>query len=126
VRVPGEPVWHGLADAEGRFAVLRPWPLLPGGLGGSPPAGGPPAERSWSVRVEVLSQPDHLDPLPGTPFPDVRSVLRQAPAGVWPVHPDDGGIEEPDWRGELGASGELTVRTEGSAKLLVSPHPSSP
>jgi hypothetical protein len=127
VLIPGEPVWHGLADAEGRFAALLPWPTLAEGLGGSPAGSqGPLSARSWSVRVEVLYEPGRLETLPGTAVPDSLSVLRQGAAGVWPVGPDDGGAEETGWDGELAYGGELVVRTEGLARLLVSPRTSPP
>lgn len=127
VLIPGEPVWHGLADAEGRFAALLPWPTLAEGLGGSPAGSqGPLSARSWSVRVEVLYEPGRREALPGTAVPDSLSVLRQGAAGVWPVGPDDGGAEETGWDGELAYGGELVVRTEGLARLLVTPRASPP
>jgi len=127
VLIPGEPVWHGLSDAEGRFAVLLPWPTLVEALGGSPPGSkGPLAARSWSVRVEVLAEPGRREALPGSAIPDCLSLLRQGAAGVWPVQPAEGGTEETEWTGELLYGGELVVRTEGLARLLVSPRLSSP
>jgi hypothetical protein len=127
VLISGEPVWHGLADAEGRFAVLLPWPTLAEGLGGSPAGSqGPLSARSWSVRVEVLYEPGRREALPGTAVPDSLSVLRQGAAGVWPVGPDGGGTQETGWDGELAYGGELVVRTEGLARLLVSAQPGSP
>jgi hypothetical protein len=127
VLIPGEPAWHGLADAGGRFAVLLPWPTLTAGLGGSPAGSeGPLSARAWSVRVEVLYEPGRREALPGTAVPDSLSVLRQGAAGVWPEDPATGGVEETGWDGELAYGRELAVRTEGLARLLVSPRVSPP
>lgn len=127
VLIPGEPAWHGLADAEGRFAVLLPWPTLTAGLGGSPAGSeGPLSGRAWSVRVEVLYEPGRREALPGTAVPDSLSVLRQGAAGVWPEDPAAGGVEETGWDGELAYGRELAVRTGGLARLLVSPRVSPP
>lgn len=127
VHIAGEAVHHGIADAAGRFAVLFPQPTLADGLGSSPGGSGRPLPgRTWNVRVEVLCQPGRLETLPGTSIPDTRSVLLQRPARLWPVRPEDGGGEQPEWHGQLSYGEELIVRTEGLSRLLVSPQPSSP
>jgi hypothetical protein len=119
---------HGLADAAGRFAVVLAYPPLPGGLTSSPPPASPafPSARSWGLALQVFYQPGDQRPLPGTTLPDYASVLAQEPARVWPTRPEDGGVEAPEWLGELTLGRELLVRTTGLSTLLVSPAPSSP
>lgn len=122
VEIPGEPPVYAVADAGGAFAAHFPYPTLPGGfrpLDASPP--GPPiGERAWQLRVSVLYQPDLLDPLPGSAYPDVRAVFSQAPAGVL-LDIDSSALPAAHWAGTLEFGGETVVRGPEASSLRVIP-----
>jgi hypothetical protein len=120
--------WNGIADAEGRFAVLLPWPAPAATLAGSPGTGGgqPLAGQSWDLTLRVAHGPGALPPLPGTILPDYGAILAQAPADLWADPPGAGSPSAPDWTGRLDFGAELTVRTAGLSRLLVGPGPASP
>lgn len=123
LRSPGESSWYGLADEGGRFALFLPYPALLDGLGGSPGNGNsaPLEERTWPLTIEVFWEPGSQQPLPGARVPDYLSLLHQAQGGVWPVRPQDGGVEQPLWSGDLEYGTQLDLATQGRSQLLVSP-----
>ncbi|MDA8018135.1 MAG: hypothetical protein MPN21_11875 [Thermoanaerobaculia bacterium] len=127
VDVDGEPSRYGLADETGRFAVFLPYPPPVDMLSGSPPGGTPPlGDRTFPITLTVHSVGGGLSPLPGADLPDYGELLRQLPASVWPVAPDDGGVAEPQWHGDLRWGRELVVRTAGDSRLLITPAASPP
>lgn len=129
VRIAGQPPRYGVADADGRFAVLFPLPPLPGGLPqlfssppgtGSPP-GPPVAERTWQVALSVDWEPALLAPLAGTDLPEYRQVLRQGAAGVIVDATSPPAVPVAEWTGTLGWDGPLVVRSAGATKLWIVP-----
>ncbi len=79
------PPVRGLADREGRVAILLPYPEpLPGpARPSSPPypAGTSLREQEWPVRLSVFFEP--ITPAPSVP--DLRRTLEQLPAIAWVV-----------------------------------------
>ena len=119
--IPGEPPVYAVADADGAFAAHFPYPTLPGGFRSlaSPP--GPPIdERAWQLDVSVFYQPELLEPLPGSAFPDVRAVFSQAPAAVLP-DTDSPAVPAAQWSGTLDLGGEVVVRGGEASALRVIP-----
>jgi hypothetical protein len=129
VGAPHGAVFHGLADASGRFAVLMPFPSLEEGFAGSPGSfghGSPIGDRGWDLTLAVNAQPRALATLPGTELPEYRSVLEQAPAELWRVEPDPSAISDPQLSLRLHFGEQLIVRTATLPELLVTPAPLSP
>jgi hypothetical protein len=129
IGAPHGAVFHGLADASGRFAVLMPFPSLEEGFAGSPGSfghGSPIGDRGWDLQLAVNAQPRALATLPGTPLPEYRSVLDQAPAEVWRVEPDPSANSDPQLSLRLQFGEQLIVRTGSLPELLVTPAPLSP
>lgn len=120
--------WQGVADTEGRFCVLLPWPEPVVALGGSPGTGGgqPLAGQSWSLTIEAACTSVPLPILPGTTLPDYGAILAQPPTDIWADAPGSGGMPASDWTGQLDYGAELVPRTTGLSKLLVGPAPVSP
>jgi hypothetical protein len=125
---PNGEVWHGVADAAGRYAVWMAYPAVDETPATSPPSGlgVPLLERTWPIRVEVFYSPGTRRPLPGTATPDYESVLSQHAASVWVDAPSAGGLETSEWTGDLRVGRELNPRTTGMTQLLVGPETSSP
>ena len=125
VEDPDGAVWTGICDAQGRFAVLLPWPAPavapagPPGVGGGAPLSG----QVWDLTVSVRFDPDGLPLLPGAGLPDLGDVLAQSAASVWADAPGEGGAPAPDWTGRLEQGEELVPRTAGSSRLLAGPAP---
>lgn len=128
VEDPDGAVWHGIADAAGRYAVLLPWPAPAVAPPGSPGLGGgvPVSAQGWDLTVSVRLAPAPLPVLAGTDLPDLADILTQPPAEIWAMAPGDGGAAEADWIGPLDQGEELTPRTDGLSHLLVGPAPGSP
>jgi hypothetical protein len=120
--------WYGLADAQGRFVVVLPYPPLMHGFGASPadPGHRPLYEQTWDFHLAVQYEPAVLRGLPGTKLPDYLSVLQQVDAQIYQQAPDSGGISLTSLPIELRFDRNPTVKTDGHSQLLVSPSISSP
>jgi hypothetical protein len=118
---PGGQVVRGIADREGRVAVLLPYPEPPWHGSSPPPGGRSLSDQTWSLDVAVRYSPHEgspplPDPASGIP-PDLCTVLRQRPgtllAGASPAAPLTSAT--------LAFGRELVMRTTGRHVLLVSP-----
>ncbi len=111
------PPVRGMADREGRVAVIVPYPEpIPGpARPASPPAaaGASLREQEWPVRLQVFYEPD--DPAPR--IPDLGRALAQVPAFAW----TDAGATRPLGPQVLRHGQELVVRS-----IVVTPAASPP
>ena len=129
VAAPHGRSYYGMADDEGRFAVMFPYPSLPEGFAGSPASfgnGSPVGERGWDISIRVLHEPGRLTGLPGTSIPEYRSILSQRQGGLYDAPPSatSHAIEHLDARLAFGQ--ELILRTAGLHVQLAEPSPTSP
>lgn len=81
--IAGEPVARGIADEQGRLALLLPAPrpieFSPGDFAaGSPPDGPPLDKQSWAVELRAFFAPS-----PPARFPDLCATLAQPAARLW-------------------------------------------
>ena len=97
VLVDDQLVGRGIADDQGRLAVIFPQPAPPRFTAlSSPSVGSPPAvtglpltEQTWGLNLRALYEP--MDPLPLFPgesgpeqgLPDLRAMLSQPEATLW-------------------------------------------
>lgn len=114
--------WYGIADAEGKFAVMMPYPLLHIAFGSSPPTsdGVRLSERSWSVTVAVLYEPLNLTQLPGSDLPEYSSILSQGQAFLYTESPDTDIGESSELPAELVYGRDVVITTAGFSELYVS------
>jgi len=117
VQVGSLPPVRGLADREGRAAVIVPYPepVPSPARPASPPfaAGASLQSQEWPVRIDVFYEPDTPAPI----IPDLCRVLAQAPAFAW----SDPAGTRPLARQVLRYGHELVVRS-----VLVTPAASPP
>lgn len=121
-------LWFGLSDADGRFAVVMPYPVLPHGFGGSPPAAGsaPLHETLWHVDISVDYAPGQHVPLPGTDRPDLISILIQDPVDLFDTPPGPGDLPVASLPVTLGFGRTTTIRTTAISELLIASGSTSP
>lgn len=102
-RVAGGPTVRGLADREGRVALVFPYPEPAGFAEQSPPPAGPFGRQEWAVQLFASYAPEPTAPslarLPG--------ALRQPRATLWA----DAARTVPLTRATLRAGQELVVRS---------------
>ena len=84
VSAPGQPAYRGIADDQGRVAVLFAYPEA-SAVGAGPslspigPADPPLTDQTWTLGLRV-----HYTPRPpGDVSPDLCTTLSQAPASLW-------------------------------------------
>ncbi|MEM7051222.1 MAG: hypothetical protein AAF604_16250 [Acidobacteriota bacterium] len=126
VEVPGGLTHTTVADQDGRFAALFPYPELETTLpplSGSPGGDAPLFDRTWPLQVRIQADATPFDPLPGGSLPDLARVLLQSPAEI---DLDLGGTTADVWLDELSFDGEVVLRTAGDSRLLIRPGGSSP
>lgn len=115
VQAPSMLTQRGVADADGRVAVLFAYPEPPPDPGGSPP----PGSRALTAQTWPLTLTVHYAPAATAAFdaPDLCAVLTQ-PAGTLLGH-----ASPPDPLGPqtLAFGRELALRTSGHSELLVLP-----
>jgi hypothetical protein len=117
VGVAGEN-WGGIADARGDVAVLFPYPTVDVSLHTSPPGMilTPLHQQQWDLSVAVDYQPSALVYPDGSDLPELRSILQQSPANLWPAA---GGPAVADWTDSLSFGRELVLRTEPLSELWI-------
>jgi hypothetical protein len=128
VETPQGTRWHGLSAPDGGFAVHFPYPVPPSLLATSPPtlpAGGL-GDVEWPVVLRAWWNPATRSPLAGTGLPSYPSVLAQPPAGLYDLHPDDGGAPLAEWTGVVRYGRELVARTTPVSELLIEEPGTSP
>jgi hypothetical protein len=129
VRAPHARTFHGLADAQGRFVVMFPYPSLAEGFQGSTGSfghGTPIGARGWDISVEVRAQPGVLGHLPATRLPEYRSIFEQVEAELWTSLPDPSVLPEARLDLHLPFGQQLTVRTHTLSVQLVTAAAPSP
>lgn len=122
IRTPRNQLWYGLADEQGGVAVVFPYPIFtaaPVGGVASPP---PLRRQQWALRIRARYDPGLLTWPPGSPRPDLPSILRQPLGSLWRNRQTPVG----QWIIPLRFGEELTLRTEAESILLISPASSSP
>ena len=86
--VPGQPIVRGIADAQGRVALIFAYPELVTNVLASPPLASPlsPPEggtalrqQAWSITLQAAYEPQ--DPIPA--LPNLDKVLAQPLARLW-------------------------------------------
>jgi hypothetical protein len=106
VRAAGQPPAYGVADRNGRIAVVFPYPepLTTPARAGSPPFA--PGQSLWDLEwpIEVAAFYDAVSPAPGVP--DLSRTLAQRPAMLW----SDPSATRPLPRQALRFGQELIVR----------------
>lgn len=112
VAVHGGPVWRGVSDRTGAFAVLFPYPTLQVPLGGSPPhVAAPLASQRWRVTIRAGYDPlARVMPADGADPPLLRTLLDQPAALLWARTDAAPGN---DIVADLAYGRELIVRTAG-------------
>ncbi|MFD8778392.1 hypothetical protein [Streptomyces sp. NPDC059916] len=116
----GSPPGVGVADEQGRVAVIMPWPepTVPSAVGGA--TSRPLSGESWDIEVRVFfadlnPYPEFAgDAAPGarpSKPPDLCDLLTQSP--VTPLLPPDGAV--------LRFGKQLVLASEGHSALLVDP-----
>jgi hypothetical protein len=127
-------LWHGIAGADGRFAVVLPWPALDEVAPGSPSTGAasPLSQRSWPIGVTVQAAPAGLAPITASGLPDYAEVLTQPAAGIWPAPPADPPAPSPVAAPvpvlsvSLAFGATLVLRSGTDNRLLVGAAPNPP
>ena len=114
--------WYSVADENGKFAVMLPYPLLNISFGSSPPTsdGVRLFERTWTVNVTVMYEPLSLDELPGTDLPDYSSILSQGQALLYMESPQTDVGEVNELQAELVYGRDLVIKTAGYSELYIS------
>ncbi|MBK8814421.1 MAG: hypothetical protein IPN42_02450 [Methylococcaceae bacterium] len=80
---PNNRIWFGIADEEGRVAVMFPYPSFTGApnIQLSPPLA--KRQQQWRMRVRVRYAPTALMQPSGSLLPELRSILNQPRGMLW-------------------------------------------
>jgi hypothetical protein len=131
---------RGIADDQGRIALIFPYPEPASPLFGSPPdfLASPPAgtriplgEQEWSVELEAAyTRHSAEDSISGDRIPELSEILSQPPATLWA----DSQAGQPLDPVKLKFGRELVVRStdftrsppEGAPVLFITPAASPP
>lgn len=115
--LPGNRREYGLADADGRVAVLFSHPRFAPTVLSPPPSAATAKERpSWPASVRVLFKlATQVELAPDLP-PDLGSLLRQPPAPIWA---SAGGPPSTDLGVTLVLGQDAVLRTDDEPRLLV-------
>lgn len=117
---------RGIADAQGRIALIFPYPAPRPFAISSPPASpiaSPPAanslpltEQVWPIRLRALYTPERPPASPPNPFPtkpelpELRFTLSQPEATIWA----DAAISEPLFEASLQYGHELVLQSQAA------------
>lgn len=117
--------WYGVADAQGFYSIVFPYPDLQEGFAGSPADGssGSLYEQSWELSLSVFYSPSSQQSLPGTNIPNYLSILHQQAAEIWPQQLSEGGSPLTQFPVSLVYNQPAVTKTEGLSQLLISPLP---
>lgn len=120
--------WYGIANEEGMFIVLMPYPVLVESITGSPPPTSHKQmyEQLWDLQIEVFYQPEAQVDLPESDLKDYRSILNQAQALIWRVSIEDGGTPTTSINVEHSFGKDSVLKTRDNTKLFVTPVASIP
>jgi hypothetical protein len=119
---PDGKLWIGLADERGIVASLFPYPTFTVSSNASSllPSSAIP-QQTWPLTVTVRYQPSALSFVDGSPLPDLRSVLAQAPAAIWTARAAPLGQASSTFPATLVFGQELLLRSAQESVLLISP-----
>jgi hypothetical protein len=122
MELPNGRTIRGLADDQGRVAIILPYPAFPAATGGRSPLGsaGLEFQQSWSVRLRVRYNPALLQRPAGSSLPELRTIFAQTPALIWPSQPTPFGQPLDELMHELFFGQESIIRSGGSSTLLIS------
>jgi hypothetical protein len=122
LELPDGRVLFGIADEEGRAAIILPYPAFAPAAGGFSPlnAAGLEFQQSWTVHLRVRYAPSRLAPPVGSRLPELRSIFAQTPALIWTSAALSPGQPVDELTQELRFGEELVIRSGGSSTLLVS------
>ena len=117
--------WYGVADAQGFYSIVFPYPDLQEGFAGSPADGssGSLYEQSWELELSVFYSPSSQQSLPGTDIPNYLSILHQQAAEIWPQPLSEGGSPLAQFPVSLVYHQPAVTKTDGLSQLLISPLP---
>jgi hypothetical protein len=116
IAVAGIPAYRGIADAEGRAAVLLPYPEPAPGTGSPPHASRALVDLTWPLTVSARYAPAAAGADPTTPR-DLRSTLTQPVATLLAAQPPSASLGAQT----LSFGRELVLRSSGRSVLLVQP-----
>jgi hypothetical protein len=110
-------IWYGIADERGSVAVLFPYPTFTGAstIRLSPPVA--EQHQHWGITIRIRYAPTRLTMLPGSPIPELRSILGQPPGAVW-SHP---AVSAENLSATLTFGEELILRTDTQSVLWIQP-----
>jgi hypothetical protein len=129
VQVEGA-VWYGMADREGRVAVLFPYPRPPLAAAVSPPPPQPITEAVWELEISVYYDPElGTETAPDEP-PEDTAVRGQPLAGIDPNPPTLPPVDESSLPTTIAATlafgVDLILRSGDAPNLMVYPMAASP
>src|SRR5205085_8383331 len=121
-RFKGRLLGRGMADEEGRLALVIPYPP-PTRLPRTSPPDSPPAaagtippltQQEWAIDLAARYGPVGSPPPFAPPFPDLLTVLSQKPATLW----QDAAKTTPLTAATLSYGRECFVRTEAASPVI--------
>ncbi|MDD2897495.1 MAG: hypothetical protein PHI31_02160 [Desulfuromonadaceae bacterium] len=124
--------WFGMADKDGAAAIYFPYPPIDAAYSGtaSPPVSISRSLRSrkWPLSIRIAYSPDSVELLAKEAIPELRSILRQHPAYIWPQDPAGPLVTAAvfDMDGELAYGHEVVLRTGTKSELYLQSVPTSP
>lgn len=123
VQVPGQRPVYGLADEQGRAAVMSPYPPFAAKIGNASPMMSPPAaiQHRWDVSIRVQYAPQSLVVPLGSKIPELRTILSQPQELIWSTLAVQPGQPIDRLSTELIFGQELIVRTDAEPYLFVGP-----
>ncbi len=121
VQTEDEFSWYGLADAEGKFAIMMPYPLISSSFGSSPPTtdGTRLFQRTWDIDVAVMYEPLNQDLIDGALQPDYSSILSQSQGLIYTETPNNDDGEVSEIQAELVYGRDLILKTSDLSELYV-------
>jgi hypothetical protein len=121
VLTPDNDQWLGIADENGTVASLFPYPTFTVSNAASslmPSAAVP--HQNWPLIISVRYQPSALTFVKGSPLPELRSILAQAPASIWTARANPPGQALGTLPATLMFGEELVLRSADEAVVLIS------
>lgn len=122
--IEGQPPVRGMADKEGRVALISEYPEPPHFSTASPPASPPSGARrpltqqTWSVRIRAFYSPV----LPAPEIPDLCQVLNQSETNIY-LNPSPATFLT---EVSLEFGKELVLKSESQSVLFINPTGSPP
>jgi len=114
--------WYGIADKNGFYAIVFPYPELIKDLDSSPAGAmsGSLYDQSWELTLSVFYSPSTWQNLQGADTPNYLSILSQQAAGIWPQPASEGGSAISELPVTLQYQKATSIKTNGLSELLIS------